>query len=102
MDRKVVDYSAGSNFKHIKNKATISVNGNWCGFTSESEYVFHIFKRAKREGIISHLTSVSQNSNRREIKILTDSGRCSRPLLVVRSNKILLKQEHLKPPIDIE
>lgn len=85
----------------MRNKIKISVNGAWQGFTDDGEYVYNLFKRARRAGIISEEISVSRDFLKREVKILTDSGRCCRPLLVVKNNKILLKKEHLEPKTTI-
>jgi DNA-directed RNA polymerase beta subunit len=64
--------------------------------------VYNLFKRARRAGVISEQISISRDPERREIRILTDSGRCCRPLLIVRNNIILLKKEHLTQKTSIQ
>lgn len=79
----------------MRNKTKISINGAWQGFTDDPEEVYLLLKKSRRQGLISEEVSISRDFQKAEIKVLTDAGRCCRPLLIVRNNKILLQKEHL-------
>ena len=77
-------------FKEIKNKTKVFINGDWIGVSQNSHELFQFLKKQKRFGIINIYTSVIFNYELNEISIFTDSGRCLRPLLVVKNNKLVI------------
>jgi DNA-directed RNA polymerase II subunit RPB2 len=82
-------------FENVRNKTKININGAWQGFTDDPEDVYNYLKKSRRQGYISEEVSISRDFQKAEIKVMTDAGRCCRPLLVVKNNVILLKKEHL-------
>lgn len=74
----------------------IFINGNWIGNTRRSYDLYYNLKNKKLKGIINIFTSIVFNMELNEINILNGTGRLSRPLLIVKNNKLLLKAEHIK------
>jgi DNA-directed RNA polymerase II subunit RPB2 len=74
----------------------IFINGNWIGNTRRSYDLYYNLKNKKLKGIINIFTSIVFNMELNEINILNGSGRLTRPLLIVKNNKLLLKAEHIK------
>lgn len=68
----------------------IFVNMSWVGVHKDPHELYVRLKLFKRNGYFDILTSISWNISNNEIIILTESGRCCRPLLVVENGKIKL------------
>lgn len=60
----------------------LHVNNNWIGTVKEPEKVVDCIRVLRRNGYIDKMISVSWNVLDNSINILTDSGRCCRPLLL--------------------
>ena len=65
-----------------------------CLFGRFNKY-FQGTKKCKRLGIINIYTSTSFNYTMNEINIFTDSGRCVRPLLVMKNNALTITKEDI-------
>ena len=74
----------------------IFVNGNMYAVTHDPHILYENLKSYKRRGIINIYTSISQNYGLKKISINTDAGRCCRPLLIVKDNKLLLSDIHIE------
>jgi len=61
----------------------VFVNGAWIGMTTDAERLYTAFKDKKTRGIINIYTSVVFNYKNQEIRICTDAGRITRPVLRV-------------------
>jgi DNA-directed RNA polymerase II subunit RPB2 len=61
----------------------VFVNGAWIGITPDAERLYNAFKDKKTRGIINIYTSVVFNYKTQEIRICTDAGRITRPVLRV-------------------
>jgi DNA-directed RNA polymerase II subunit RPB2 len=61
----------------------VFVNGAWIGVTTDAERLYATFKDKKTRGIINIYTSVVFNYKNQEIRICTDAGRITRPVLRV-------------------
>ena len=61
----------------------VFVNGAWIGITHDAELLYNTFKDKKTRGIINIYTSVVFNYKTQEIRICTDAGRITRPVLRV-------------------
>lgn len=61
----------------------VFVNGAWIGVTADAERLYTAFKGKKARGIINIYTSVVFNYKNQEIRICTDAGRITRPVLRV-------------------
>ena len=84
------------NLKDIFNKTKIFVNGDWVGTCVNSIKVFKKLKSQKRFGIINIYTSISFNYILNEINIFTDSGRCIRPVFVVKNNNLTITKSDIE------
>ena len=77
-------------FEEIKNKTKVLINGDWIGVSINSYDLFKFLKSQKRLGVINIYVSIIFNYELNEITILTDAGRCMRPLLIVKDNKLVI------------
>ena len=80
----------------LYNKTKIIINGEWIGISEQALELYSILKSNKRKGIINIYTSISFDYTINEINIYTDSGRCCRPLLVVKNNNITINQNDIE------
>jgi len=79
--------------KDLDNKVKIFVNGCWIGVTNNPIDLYTTLKNKKYKGIINIYTSIVFNYKEMEIRICNDAGRLTRPLLKVRDNKLILKND---------
>ena len=80
---------------YLYNKTKLFINGTWYGVCINSINVFNKLKSCKRYGIINIYTSISFNYNLNEINIFTDSGRCVRPVFVVKNNCLTITKNDI-------
>lgn len=76
-------------FSNIK----VFINGAWLGNTLNPIELYTTFKDKKLKGIINIYTSVVFDIKNREIRICTDAGRLTRPVLRVKNNKIFMTEK---------
>jgi len=81
-----VDTTPKEMFSNIK----VFINGAWLGNTPNPVELYNTFKDKKLKGIINIYTSVVFDIKNREIRICTDAGRLTRPVLRVKNNKIFI------------
>lgn len=85
---------------NISNIYKIIINGRWIGVHKNGIELYNTIRQYKLRGIIPFDVSIYINEKQKEIKIQCDSGRCTRPLLVIdndNKNKLhLLDKEKLK------
>lgn len=74
----------------IHNEVKVFLNNNWLGMIDNPENLYKVLKLLKRNAIIDVYTSVSWDVFKKEIHVLTEAGRCSRPLLVVLNGTLLV------------
>ena len=65
----------------------IFINGFWYGFTTNPIYVITTLKNLKKSTTINPHTGIAYDKLNNEIRIHTDSGRCTRPLITVINGK---------------
>jgi len=92
---KILSLDDDFTFEEIVNKTKVFINGNWIGISENSLELFNMLKRNKRLGVINIYTSISFNYTMNEIQIFTDSGRCTRPLFVVKNNNLTITKEDI-------
>ena len=80
----------------LKNKTKVFVNGKWVGITPEPKQLVKILKLYRQNGLINIFTSIAWNILTSEINLLTDGGRCCRPLYILEDNELLIKKSHLE------
>ena len=93
---KINIFDDNIDFDYIYNKTKVFLNGDWIGVCTDSIELFNELKSLKRKGVINIYTSVVFNYNLNEIIILTDSGRCMRPMFVMKNNKLTITAEDIK------
>ncbi len=84
------------NIGTIRNKTKLFINGDWVATTKNSIKVFNELKKYKRLGVINIYASISFNYTLNEINIFTDSGRCVRPLFVVKNNSLTITKSDIE------
>ncbi len=76
-----------------KDYVKVFVNGTCVGFTFSPSEIYDDLKSKKYMGIINIYASIVFDCRRKEIRVCTDSGRMSRPLLRVKNNRLLITSE---------
>jgi DNA-directed RNA polymerase II subunit RPB2 len=77
----------------IYGKVKVFVNGNWLGITHDPVALYADLKEKKYQGMLNIYTAIIFDIKNLEIRVYTDGGRLTRPLLKVRDNKILLTDD---------
>lgn len=75
------------NITLTRNITKIFLNGSYYGITYEPNLLIRTLKAYRRNNLFNVLTSISWDIKNNDIKILTDSGRCCRPLIINNNNK---------------
>lgn len=71
----------------IKDMCKVLVNGNWIGIVKHPNSTINVFKKYRRNALISIYTSITWNINENIIEIYTDSGRLCRPVFYIENGK---------------
>jgi len=74
----------------------VFIDGRYIGVTEKPEELVKFVKQRRRVGKISNQINISYLDYLNEIKIVTDSGRVRRPLIIVENGKSKLTREHLE------
>lgn len=77
-------------------KVKVFVNGCWLGITTSPIDLYNDMKDKKYKGIINIYTSIVFDYKLMEIRICSDGGRLTRPVLKVRNNRALITKEIIK------
>jgi len=79
-----IDIILLENFNSILNRniTKIFLNGSLYGLTFEPNRIMRTLRAYRRNNLINILTSISWDIKNNDIRILTDSGRCCRPLII--------------------
>ncbi|HKZ45352.1 MAG TPA: DNA-directed RNA polymerase subunit A' [archaeon] len=73
----------------------IFLDGRFVGSTHEPERIVEEIVVKRRNGLLSNQINVAYHKHLDEIKILTDTGRARRPLIVVENGTPKLTQDHI-------
>jgi DNA-directed RNA polymerase II subunit RPB2 len=73
----------------------VFINGVYIGTTENWKETYDFLKSYKRQGIPSFEVSIYYNKQDKEIRIITDNGRYTRPVLVVTDGKLVCTKELL-------
>lgn len=76
--------------------ADLFLDGRYIGSIKEPEKLVAEIRQKRRNGVISNQINVAFYKHLDEIKIINDSGRARRPLIVVENGKPRLTREHLE------
>lgn len=82
--------------KDLDNGIKVFINGVWLGITKEPLELYNSLKEKKYKGIINIYTSIIFNIKMKEIRVCSDAGRLTRPVLRVKDNKLILNKSHIK------
>jgi len=74
----------------------VFLNGKFVETTKNPEKLVNDIREKRRKGSISEQTNIAYLKHLGVVRILTDSGRVRRPLIVVEDGKPKLMKEHLK------
>jgi DNA-directed RNA polymerase II subunit RPB2 len=66
-----------------RNAAKVFINGTWYGVTNDPMKIVRVLKAYRRNSLINVLISISWNVKSNEIRILTETGRPCRPLIIL-------------------
>ncbi len=80
----------------LDNSTKILVNGNWVGIHNNPPEIVRYIKSLRRKGELDNQVSIIFKINDNEVRISTDSGRCTRPLYVVENNKLMITKDDIK------
>ncbi len=74
----------------------VFIDGKFIGTTNEPQKLVEEIRNRRRKGLIPYSINVAYHPHLDEVKILTDSGRVRRPLIVVENGKPKLTEEHIQ------
>lgn len=77
----------------LYDKVKIIVNGAWVGISDDPYKLYEFLKKKKSEGIINIYTSVIFDCTALELRVCSDSGRPTRPVLKVKNNHLLINED---------
>lgn len=83
---------ADMNPHEIPQTCKVLINSNWVGVHKDPVSLVKKLKLLKRNALINIFTSISWNIISNEISILTEAGRCCRPLYVIKDGKLLIEK----------
>ena len=82
--------------KHILSSGVkVFVNGTWIGIAKNPIELYHSLKEKKYKGILNVFTSITFDTQRKEIRVCNDAGRPMRPVLRVKDSKLILNNQHV-------
>ena len=79
----------------LLNGVKMFVNGSWIGNAKEPVKLYMSLKDKKYKGIINIYTSIIFDTKRKEIRVINDAGRLTRPVLRVINNKLVLNKSYI-------
>lgn len=71
-------------------KVKVFINGSWVGITDEAFEFYNDIKSKKYSGIVNIYTSIIFDIKLKEIRLCTDSGRLTRPVLKVKDGRAII------------
>ena len=74
------------NPQQIKEMTKVFLNGKWVGMHADTTMLCETLRDLRREGDIDAEVAIIRDLQSNELRIFTDSGRCCRPLYVVKAN----------------
>jgi DNA-directed RNA polymerase II subunit RPB2 len=79
--------------KDLYERVKIIVNGAWIGICDNPYELYKFLKMKKSDGIINIYTSIIFDTFALELRICTDAGRLTRPLLKVKDNGLIIDND---------
>jgi DNA-directed RNA polymerase beta subunit len=82
--------------KDLYDKVKVFVNGAWVGISRDPVELYTILKEKKCRGMINVYTSIVFDIRNKEIRVCSDAGRITRPVLRVKDNKSFISADLLR------
>lgn len=82
--------------KDLYDKVKVFVNGAWVGISRDPVELYTILKDKKCRGMINVYTSIVFDIRNKEIRVCSDAGRITRPVLRVKDNKSFISADLLR------
>ena len=82
--------------KDLYDKVKVFVNGAWLGISKDPIELYTILKEKKCRGMINVYTSIVFDIRNKEIRVCSDAGRITRPVLRVKDNKSFISADLLR------
>lgn len=79
--------------KQIIGNTKIFVNGNWLGIHKDAKNLVSKLKILRRNACIHPFTSIIWNIKEMSLDVNTDTGRCIRPLYIVKEKQLMLNKD---------
>lgn len=81
----------------VSHYVQIFINHNWVGIIDDkdAEVIVKWIRLLRRTGCLNPYISIAWSVHQKKINILTDNGRCVRPLLIVEHNQLLLAKKDI-------
>lgn len=79
--------------RDLFDKVKVFINGAWVGIAKDPVELYNEMKSKKHKGIINIYTSIIFDYRNAEIRICSDGGRLSRPVLRVKDGKALITKD---------
>ncbi|MFH0710966.1 MAG: DNA-directed RNA polymerase subunit B [Candidatus Aenigmatarchaeota archaeon] len=73
----------------------IFLDGRYIGTTKDPDKLVEDIREKRRNGLISNQVNVVYYKHLDEIKVLSDSGRTRRPVIIIKNGEQKLKEEHI-------
>jgi len=81
--------------KQIQARAEVFCDGKYMGSTTDPEALVADIRAKRRNGQLPDQVNVAYHKHMDEVRIMTDTGRVRRPLIIVENGKPKLTQEHV-------
>ncbi len=79
--------------KDVYDRVKVFINGSWVGIAKDPVELYSEMKSKKHKGIINIYTSIIFDYRNAEIRICSDGGRLSRPVLRVKDKQALITKD---------
>lgn len=83
----------GIDKREIGSVCKVFVNGAWLGIHYDPPRLVHEMRNLRRKGSIDIYCSISWHIEQNELNILSDAGRLTRPLYIVKNNRLLIDND---------
>lgn len=96
----ITSFDAITDPNELYNQVKVFINGAWQGVTDRPDELYTDLKQKKYTGVINIYTSIIFDYKTLEIRICSDGGRLTRPVLRVRDNKALITKDMINSLVD--
>jgi DNA-directed RNA polymerase II subunit RPB2 len=79
----------------VKESTKIFVNGSWVGIHRDPNALVDTLRQLRRQGDINTEVGVVHDIRLQELRLVTDHGRCCRPLYIVQEQGLLIRKSDI-------